>query len=451
MDERIFQRQIKELRSVNGDLARQRGLAETLVSRAVVDLLQHDRLYGEVLLQVPRRYDERQTAIMGLKWKKNQLNLVINPGLLAKLQLSDELPNLLRHEVLHVVWQHPLRYQQHSHQHNVGIATDVAVNQYLKSAPAGTMTLAQLQPLIKEQLPAKQDSERYLSIIENGQLQHDDQQQAKQTTQLDRTVEARRNKHGVGDNSSVNADTHDGWQSDDPQQNVSQQVANLKQLLTKAWAKTPDKQRGLLPGDVSQQLEQVDEEPRLNWRQLLKKSLGTMPLGKRDSHARFNRRQPVRMDLPGQITNLVVNVAVFVDNSGSMGEFEIAYLLNQIRSIMKVYEAKLTVYSFDTQVHDRDAYEVHQGNQIKFRRIGGGGTRFQSVFDFLHANHATNNDTLAIVLTDGWGEQTIEQFHFTNVLWVLTTDRQELSVKSVNLRVVSLMDDPSFKKLKERN
>jgi predicted metal-dependent peptidase len=148
---------------------------------------------------------------------------------------------------------------------------------------------------------------------------------------------------------------------------------------------------------------------------------------------------------------LVVNVAVFVDNSGSMGEREISYLLTQIRAIMKVYEAKLTVYSFDTQVHAQEAYEVKQATQIRFERIGGGGTRFQSIFDFLHQQHATNNDTLAVILTDGWGEAKLEPYRFSNVLWVLTTERSELSVTNLQTRVASLADDPNYQKIKTTN
>lgn len=444
MNQQNFQHLMTQLRETGSDSVTAGKLAEQIVSEAVVDLLQNERLYGEVLLQLPRRYSHEISAIMGLKWRNNSLELVINPHELSKLKLSDELPNLLKHEVLHIVWQHPIRYRNYSHQNNVSIATDVAVNQYLSSAPVGTMTLEKLQPLLDDKLPTREDSQRYLAIIEHGKLNNDDQSDSDESTKLDRQADTDRQQISNSPSHNVQADSHDGWQTDSDQQNESQQVANLKQMLDSAWKNTPDKQRGLLPGKVREQLEQVNDEPRLNWRQLFKKSLGTMPLGKKNSYARFNRRQPVRMDLPGQITNMVVNVEVFVDNSGSMGQREISYLLNQIRDIMKVYEAKLTVYSFDTVVHGDDAYEVKQYSQIRFERIGGGGTSFQSIFNFLHQQHATNNDTLAIVLTDGWGESKIEPYHFTNVLWVLTTQRSELSVENVNQRVVSLQDDPNY-------
>lgn len=445
VNQQKFQQTMQQLRTADQGTDTQ--LAERLVSGAVVELLQNDRLYGEVLLQLPRHYDRQQRGMMGLKWDADQLTLVVNPTQLGQLQFSDEIPTLLKHEVLHIVWQHPLRYRQTAHQHNVGIATDVAVNQYLDHAPVGTMTLGKLQPLINEKLPAHADSQRYLEIVENGDLNEDQSQNSETNTQLERDADRDDLKMEPGDGDPAQADTHEGWRSD-ADGNESLQTANLRQMLTNAWKNTPDKQRGLLPGDVYQQLDAVDNEPRLNWRQLLKKSLGKMPLGKKDSYARFNRRQPLRMDLPGQVTNLVVNVEVFIDNSGSMGEAEISYLLTQIRAIMKVYEAKLTVYSFDTVVHEQAAYEVKQGTQIRFERIGGGGTRFQSIFDFLHRQHATNNDTLAVILTDGWGEATLEPYRFSNVLWVLTTDRNELSVTNLKSRVVSLADDPQFQKLK---
>lgn len=431
------------------DEAAVNGLTEKMVSATVVELLQNDRLFGEVLLRIERVYRFDQPGTAGLTWQDDHLQLVINPRyLVTTIGTSDELRGLLMHEVLHVVWQHPLRYQDVRHQQNVSLATDVAINQYLPVQPKGTFTLEMLKELLPlESIPDHADSQQYLQIIENGDFAksgHDqDNQFQMQTDAPDPTDQ--NTEQQVGDQAKL--DVHSGWQQQERQLNITQQTANLRQLLNDAWQQTPDKERGLLPGDVIQQLEHLDVHSTLNWRQLIKRSLGNMPLGKRDSYSRFNRRQPQRMDLPGQVTNLVINIAIFVDNSGSMGEKEISYLLAQIKSITKVYEARIKVFSFDTEVHVDDAYEMTNQNQIQYERRGGGGTRFQSIFDYLHAIRAQNNGLLAIILTDGWGEDTIHHFGFTNTIWLLTAPKDDFSLTRPMGKVISLNDDPEFQRL----
>lgn len=104
------------------------------IRKAIISILQKQRLFGEVLLQLPRENDLQLPAMMGLRWEDNRLVLVINPEKLAHVR-NDELQSLLEHEALHLIWMHPLRYASYPHQDLVQIATDVAVNQYLTEPP----------------------------------------------------------------------------------------------------------------------------------------------------------------------------------------------------------------------------------------------------------------------------------------------------------------------------
>lgn len=424
-------------------------ITEKMVSAAVIDLLQDNRLFGEVLIRVPRVYRTDQTGVAGLGFEQDDLQLIINPIFFAKaIENRNQLTALLKHEVLHIVWQHPLRYRMVRHQKNVAMATDVAINQYLELPPKNTLTLPQLKELLPEDsIPSFADSQVYLKLIEAGHFAKSNQKQSQQF-QLNQPIEQQKQQNTNNNpTDDVQLDVHSGWQQQESQPNITVQTAKLRHLLNEAWQQTPDKQRGLLPGDVVAELAQIDAPSSLNWRQLLKRSIGNMPLGKRDSYSRFNRRQPRRMDLPGQVTNLVVNIMVFVDNSGSMSETEISYLLNEIKNMTKVYEANIKVLTFDTKVNSEQAYELTSQSQIRYQRLGGGGTRFQSIFDYLKQVHAQNNSVLAVILSDGWGEATIDPFNFSNVLWILTTDLFEFSLKHPVGRVVSLVNDQNFQKV----
>lgn len=420
---------------------------DQILSGAVIELLQTKRLFGEVLIQIARQYDNRLDGAMGFKWQLTKLNLVINPlKLVEAVTYWHELLALLQHEVLHVVWQHPLRYQTSKHQTNITLATDVAVNQYLEEVPRGTVTLADLAKLLDQRLPALADSSSYLQIIQKNKIKGQTGQQA-QSNQIDTRQQFNSEKRSNGEQKAGKLDTHAGWDSETKVESLSQQTAELKQILAQAWSQTPTRDRGLLPGKLKQQLEHIDQPASFNWKQLIKQAVGSLPQGKKSSYSRFNRRQPLRMDLPGQVTNLVTKIDIFVDNSGSMGDNEIAYLLTQIKEIVMTTETLTTVYSFDAVVHAADAYELRNQSQIQFKRIGGGGTRFQSIFAYLQAQHATNNDTLAIILTDGWGETKINSYHFSNVLWVLTSPVSQFSVENSCGKIATVANDVNYQRM----
>ncbi|XIF20273.1 MAG: VWA domain-containing protein [Acetilactobacillus jinshanensis] len=90
------------------------------------------------------------------------------------------------------------------------------------------------------------------------------------------------------------------------------------------------------------------------------------------------------MDLMGTVSNYIQPVKIFVDNSGSMGDNEISYLLGELGDFLKHFPVNVTVYDFDTEVHAGAHYRANNYHQIKFTRVGGGGTRFQSIFDYCH-------------------------------------------------------------------
>ena len=82
--------------------------APEMASQAVVSILEDHRLLGEILLQLPRQFDDQQPGVVGLRWVGDQLALVINPNSFTQLRMDDA-QLLLAHESLHVLWQHPLR------------------------------------------------------------------------------------------------------------------------------------------------------------------------------------------------------------------------------------------------------------------------------------------------------------------------------------------------------
>lgn len=402
------------------------------IREAIIIILQKQRLFGEVLLQLPRENDLQLPAMMGLRWEDNRLVLVINPEKLANVR-NDELQSLLEHEALHLIWMHPLRYASYPHQDLVQIATDVAVNQYLTEPPQGTVTLSQLEKALRQKLMPKLDSQDYLNILE--QLPAEQQEKLHQPGL--KLNGGKQEENATADEVKI-ADTHNGWQESKTSQQISNQVvrlANIKQILNRSWRQTPQRDRGLLPGNVRSQLQKVQKTKIVDWRQVFRHQFGLIARGQVNSHARFNRRQPLRMDLPGKVTRLDPAVDIFVDNSGSVTDQEIVQTLTILEKMLKKTKLTANVYSFDARVTTKQ--KLHDGKKLDFRRTGGGGTSFQCIFDYLHQHHLTKRNRI-IIITDGWGEERINDYHYQNVYWLMMTKANQLSVKEPPGRVLEM-------------
>ena len=402
------------------------------IREAIIIILQKQRLFGEVLLQLPRENDLQLPAMMGLRWEDNRLVLVINPEKLANVR-NDELQSLLEHEALHLIWMHPLRYASYPHQDLVQIATDVAVNQYLTEPPQGTVTLSQLEKALRQKLMPKLDSQDYLNILE--QLPAEQQEKLHQTGLK---LSGSKQKENATADEVKTPDTHNGWQESKTSQQISNQIvrlANIKRILNNSWRQTPQRDRGLLPGNVRSQLQKVQKTKIVDWRQVFRHQFGLIARGQVNSHARFNRRQPLRMDLPGKVTRLDPAVDIFVDNSGSVTDQEIVQTLTILEKMLKKTKLTANVYSFDARVTTKQ--KLHDGKKLDFRRTGGGGTSFQCIFDYLHQHHLTKRNRI-IIITDGWGEERINDYHYQNVYWLMMTKANQLSVKEPPGRVLEM-------------
>ena len=402
------------------------------IREAIIIILQKQRLFGEVLLQLPRENDLQLPAMMGLRWEDNRLVLVINPEKLANVR-NDELQSLLEHEALHLIWMHPLRYASYPHQDLVQIATDVAVNQYLTEPPQGTVTLSQLEKALRQKLMPKLDSQDYLNILE--QLPAEQQEKLHQPGLK---LNGGKQKENTTADKVKTADTHNGWQESKTSQQISNQIvrlANIKRILNNSWRQTPQRDCGLLPGNVRSQLQKVQKTKIVDWRQVFRHQFGLIARGQVNSHARFNRRQPLRMDLPGKVTRLDPAIDIFVDNSGSVTDQEIVQTLTTLEKMLKKTKLTANVYSFDARVTTKQ--KLHDGKKLDFRRTGGGGTSFQCIFDYLHQHHLTKRNRI-IIITDGWGEERINDYHYQNVYWLMMTKANQLSVKEPPGRVLEM-------------
>ena len=209
--------------------------------------------------------------------------------------------------------------------------------------------------------------------------------------------------------------------------------------------------RGLMAGGLyDQAIEGKSEKGKLPLKTVLQQGVGRLRAGVQSTYSRIYKHQgnrPVIKKGKKKLWNK--NIRVFLDNSGSMGTFEISWATMEVAAIAKAIKANLSIIPFDTVVYSENEQVIPKSGKFKFVPTGRGGTSFQPVFDYMKQVGVTNQNDVVIIISDGYGESQIENYGFRNVIWVMVESKTNtLSVREQDIRghlVAYLEDDYRYK------
>jgi len=166
---------------------------------------------------------------------------------------------------------------------------------------------------------------------------------------------------------------------------------------------------GNLPAGVKRIIEDMTA-PKMNWRELLRMQLESTI--KSDYTWMRNSRRGWHMDavMPGMKLDPMIDIAVSIDASGSMGERMLRDFLSEVAGIMEQFPAyRIHVLSFDTKVYNPQQFDSENLDDITgYEIMGGGGTDFDCVFQYFKDNEI--EPKRHIMFTDGypngsWGDE----------------------------------------------
>ncbi|KRM68044.1 hypothetical protein FD06_GL000162 [Apilactobacillus ozensis DSM 23829 = JCM 17196] len=380
-----------------------------IINYGIINMLNtNDSFYGNILIKINKLCNPDIKSPLALTWQQNDLMLAFNPKTFISYVTSDgELYFMLKHLAMHIAWLHPIRYS--SDNKIVNVACDIAINQYLDKLPSDAISVDKLNFKYDLHLPHFADSSRYISLL----MQND-------------YFKSAGNSNSQQDSSNSINDDHEGWKHNHNEDILKTSI--IKKIVKDAMSDTSIKNRGVINNNLKLFIDRfyTDNDRDIDWKSFLQLGSGNINFSNQNSYSRFDRRQPYRMDLPGKISNYVKKINIFIDNSGSMTSYEVSFLLQQLQKFLKKYHFPVYVYPFDTKVHVDSAYKLNNYNDVKFEKIGSGGTTFQSIFDFLHLYN--KNDDISVVLTDGKGEPKVNQYNCYNTFWVITGHLDEFSL-----------------------
>ena len=368
--------------------------------------LMWDEPFFSAMLRDITKIETDAVPTAGVLQKDGDLKMYWNRAFLASLT-PKQVKGLLKHEVYHLVYEHTTTRKKTPHLiHNY--ATDLAINSIIaeEELPEGGLipgkAFAELTAEQAEKMGAeavaryKRISDKIASLPKGessewyfGHLMDDEQFKKDMEPQP-----------GDGDGSNGmpgSLDDHGGWDegemSDAEKELVKGKVKKaLKEAVNKCdssgkWGSVGAEMRGELRAMCSNEVD---------WKAVLKSFCGmSQRANKSRTMKRINRKYPYIHS--GRKIGHTANVAVYVDQSGSVDDESLALLYAELEQLAR--KVTFTFFPFDSSVDEANEIVWKKGSRSKLTRFRCGGTNFHAVAKHAEANRARFDGY--IVCTDG--------------------------------------------------
>lgn len=317
-----------------------------------------------------------------------------------------EIEFLFGHEVLHCVYDHFGRRGDRDPQ-LFNIANDYCVNADLKKHNVGEF-ITTVPCLYDRKYEGLSSEEVYDDIMSNAE-------KINISDLIDRLID----EHLDGD-SGNEGNSKDGKGRPQLTDEERQQIRDEIKEAMLAAAQTSDS--GNIPSGVKRLIQQLTE-PKLDWRELIQQQIESV-IKSDYSWARINRKGwDLDAVMPGMKTSDAIDIAVFLDMSGSIGQDQAKDFLSEIKGIMNTFDTyNIHIACFDTEVYNPKIYTSESSEDIaEYELAGGGGTDFDCMFTWMKSNEI--EPKRLIVFTDGypfgsWGDP-----NYCDTTWVIHGDR----------------------------
>jgi predicted metal-dependent peptidase len=319
---------------------------------------------------------------------------------------TGELEFLFGHEVLHCVYDHFGRRGDRDPQ-LWNIANDFCVNADLKKHRVGKF-ITTVPCLYDKKYEGMSSEQVYDALYEKAEK-----------IDIDNLIDQLIDEHMNGDGDS---DGQGGKEGDGkgrmPQLTKEERDAirdEIKEAMLSAASATG---AGDLPANVRRMIEDLTE-PKMNWRELIRQQLESTI--KSDFTWMRASRKGWDMDavMPGMRNDDMIDIVIFIDASGSIDAKMLRDFLSEVQGIMDSFPSyKITIGSFDTEVHNVQAYNSDNLDTIVDYEIeGGGGTAFECMFEYMREQDI--QPKRLVVFTDGepfgsWGDE-----NYADTLWII--------------------------------
>ena len=371
----------------------------------LIGLMWDEPFFSKILRTVTKvKTDDIPTA--GVLAKEGDVKMWWNPKFLAGLT-SLQVKGLLKHECFHLIFEHTTT-RKHDPHIVWNYATDLAINSMIPEdeLPEGGLIPGKAFKELTEEDKAKMGEDRVKqfealsNLIASFPKNESSEWYFARLMEDEDAKDALTNPAGGGEGGEGpmipgTMDDHGGWDemSDEERELVKGKVKQALENAVKEcdqsgqWGSVGAEHRATLREMISKEID---------WKAVLKQFCGMSRRADRTSNIRRLNRKYAGIH-PGAYRSYTSSIAVYVDQSGSVGDEDLALLFGELRTLAK--HTEFTLYNFDTEV-DESSERVWRGNKAPgMQRTRCGGTDFEA--PTLHANKNKAKFDGYLILTDG--------------------------------------------------
>ena len=411
-------------------------------------LLCNNGFYGLLLMHMRMNIStERETA-----WSDLNDRLFFNPDFLEKVS-DRELDYVLMHLLLHVVLKHLDRKGDFEDKY-YDEAADIVVNSNILRSNAGdlsTISLSNFGGVQEYMVPGGDEGWKYrveevyqmLRLVSAPNGTHDELDEdesegegSKSEKQSDKDTDENRQgsgNSGRGKSSSNATSSYSGWDYHNRESEVQEADNNLQdeiwqerimQAASAMQRRNSVKDVGQIPAFAERYLEEL-KRPQTDWRTVLDEFIqeeindySFCPPDRRFDDSPFFLPDFNEKDYR------VKKVLFMIDTSGSMSDDEISQCYLEIKGAIDQFNGKLEGWLgfFDAVVVEPKPF-VDEEEFMAIRPEGGGGTRFDIIFNYVNEEMSEEPPVSIVILTDGYAPFPEEgQTHGIPVLWIIDNE-----------------------------
>ena len=405
------------------------------VAKTSIQLMLKETFYGHFFTSILKDVSEKTGSIATTISNKQLIKLIVNPNYWdndLKIEGNEQGTKNLRygaikHQILHIVFKHALRFQEFGNKKLFGIASDLAVNQYVQSDqltedairmedfPDFKLTRGQSIDYYYKHLSDQLDSMQDSSGGSGGSDDSDQQEGDSNSSSADGFNESQRKlKDLMESEDNEQLEQHKFWNDFEKLSSAEQKMieAAVNESIVNSVSRIKSRDYGKLPGGLQQYINLLMDalKPNINWRRILRIFTAS------SSRTRLKNtiRRPSKRygTTPGIKIQSKQKILIAIDTSGSVNNEELREFFGEIYYIWK-QGAEIYIVECDTHIHNQYNYNGRPPEVIS----GRGGTDFNAPIQF--ANDIFQPDAL-IYFTDGFAAAP-SVYCRKPILWMITS------------------------------
>lgn len=375
------------------------------LSKIGKQLMISEPFYG-IFMSTLNKVVRKDLPTAGVSKHNVNYQLAINEEFWNSLDSDKKKIGLLKHELLHICFNH-LEDREWYPNHNLhNIAADLEINQYINPEYYPTPDLILLSSFPELSLPEKAGTKVYYGLLE---------QALKDGTSpsLEELMDT------LGDNG-----LHPTWIEFDGMSEAEAKLAKaqIKHQIENIINENKNQNRGFIPSELEVWISSMFDElpPTYDWKSYFRRFFSSSSkIYTKKTRRKLNKRFS---ENPALKIKPKKNVLVGIDTSGSIKDEDLIEFFSEVQHMFKT-GVNITIAEGDAAVHK--VYEYN--GKIPDTVTGGGGTDMNMFIEFFNKNKEYNS---LIILTDGHiGQNEIKSFK--PVLMVISSNGDSIeSVKN---------------------